>query len=73
VPIGLDALSTHGDCVGAATVAGGIVLSPVYHGVGGGHSDYPWTIMMLSEQGVRTHLEQTLTRLGNLRSRPAQV
>jgi len=63
LPIGLDALNAHGVCVGAATANGGIVLPPVYQGVGGGHSDYPWTIMMTSDAGVRAHLEQTLARL----------
>lgn len=63
LPIGLDALNAHGVCVAAAQTAGGIVLPPLYQGVGGGHSDYPWTIMMATDEGVRQHLEQTLTRL----------
>lgn len=63
LPIGLDALTAHGVCVGAAREAGGIVLPPVYQGTGGGHSDYPWTIMMDSPDAIRTHLEQTLTKL----------
>jgi creatinine amidohydrolase len=63
LPIGLDALNAHGVCVGAARASGGIVLPSVYQGVGGGHSEYPWTIMMNSAEGIRSHLEQTLTRL----------
>lgn len=63
LPIGLDALTAHGVCVGAATDTGGIVLPPVYQGTGGGHSDYPWTIIMHSPDSIRTHLEQTLAKL----------
>jgi creatinine amidohydrolase len=63
LPIGLDALNAHGVCVGAALAGGGIVLPALYQGLGGGHSDYPWTIMMQSAAGIRSHLEQTLVRL----------
>lgn len=63
LPIGLDALNAHGVCVLAAERIGGIVLPPVYQGTGGGHSDYPWTIMMASADGIRSHLAQTLRRL----------
>lgn len=63
VPIGLDTLNAHGLCVGAAERTGGIVLPPVYQGLGGGHGDYPWSIMMSSPDGVRSHLEQTLAKL----------
>ncbi|MFC9902761.1 creatininase family protein [Rhodococcus sp. NPDC059968] len=73
LPIGLDALTAHGVCVGAATDTGGIVLPPVYQGTGGGHSDYPWTIMMNSPDSIRTHLEQTLAKLESFGVRLAVV
>nr|WP_276512244.1 creatininase family protein [Cryobacterium roopkundense] len=73
LPIGLDALNAHGVCVGAAMACGGVVLPPVYQGVGGGHSDYPWTIMMTSAAGVRAHLEHTLARLEHFGFRLAVI
>ncbi|TFD54083.1 creatinase [Cryobacterium frigoriphilum] len=63
LPIGLDALTAHGLCVASARHNGGIVLPPLYQGTGGGHAEYPWTIMMHSAAGIRSHLEQTLQRL----------
>ena len=63
LPIGLDALNAHGVCVAAAQITGGIVLPPVYQGIGGEHSDYPWTMMMRSDTGIRDHVLQTLARL----------
>ncbi|NQX13439.1 creatininase family protein [Microbacteriaceae bacterium VKM Ac-2855] len=63
LPIGLDTLNAHGVCVAAAEAYGGIVLPPVYQGLGGGHSDYPWTIMMADAGGIRSHLEQTFAKL----------
>jgi creatinine amidohydrolase len=63
LPIGLDALNAHGLCILTAQRIGGIVLPPLYQGAGGGHSDYPWTIMMASSEGIRKHLEHTLRRL----------
>ncbi len=63
LPIGLDALNAHGLCIGAAQARGGIVLPPIYQGIGGGHSDYPWTIMMTSEEALRSNVEQTLAKL----------
>ena len=63
LPIGLDALTAHGVCVRAAERTGGIVLPAVYQGIGGGHVDYPWTVMMTAGDAIRDHLTQTLTRL----------
>ena len=63
LPVGLDALNAHGVCLGAASQAGGVVLPPVYQGVGGGHTTYPWTIMMPSEDTVRADIESTLAGL----------
>ena len=63
LPVGLDALNAHGVCLRAAQRTGGIVFPPLYQGLGGGHSDYPWTVMMADPRGLRSHLEQTLSRL----------
>jgi creatinine amidohydrolase len=63
LPIGLDALSAHGICLRAASRAGGIVLPPLYQGTGGGHSNYPWTIMMKSSGEIRALIWQSLERL----------
>jgi creatinine amidohydrolase len=46
LPIGLDALTAHGLCIHAALRDGGLVCPPLYYGTGGGHSAYPWTIMV---------------------------
>jgi creatinine amidohydrolase len=63
LPIGLDALSAHGICLRAASRAGGIVLPPLYQGTGGGHTGYPWTIMMQSQEQIRPLIWQSLERL----------
>lgn len=63
LPIGLDALNAHGVCRVAAAQSGGIVLPPLYYGTGGGHREYPWTIMIDTEQPIRTLLNTTLERL----------
>jgi creatinine amidohydrolase len=65
LPIGLDGLTAHGVCLRAAARGGGIVLPTLFHGVGGGHADYPWTIMAASPQPIRALLEQSLRRLGD--------
>lgn len=64
LPIGLDALTAHGICCAAAQRDGGLVCPPLYYGTGGGHGDYPWTIMVDSEQIVPL-LRTTLARLAN--------
>ena len=63
LPIGLDALTAHGLCVRAAIRGGGLVLPPLFQGVGGGHTAYPWTIMMPSADLVSGLIEDTLSRL----------
>jgi len=63
LPIGLDGLTAHGVCLRAAARSGGIVLPPLFYGVGGGHTDYPWTIMAGSGLPLRALLEQSLNRL----------
>ncbi|HEX3721799.1 MAG TPA: creatininase family protein [Nitrolancea sp.] len=63
LPIGLDALTAHGLCVRAATRGGGLVLPPLFQGIGGGHTSYPWTIMMPSADLVSALIETTLSYL----------
>jgi creatinine amidohydrolase len=63
LPIGLDGLTAHGVCLRAAARSGGIVLPPLFHGVGGGHTTYPWTIMGSSDGPIRALLELSLARL----------
>jgi creatinine amidohydrolase len=65
LPIGLDALTAHGVCLRAAARDGGIVLPPLYYGVGGGHTGYPWTIMAGSAASVRALLRDALRRLAD--------
>ncbi len=62
LPVGLDGLTAHGLCLAAARRAGGLVLPPLYYGTGGGHGDYPWTIMAGADE-IRLLLQQTLRRL----------
>jgi creatinine amidohydrolase len=66
LPIGLDALNGHGVCVAAAERTGGVVLPPVYQGLGGGHAAYPWTIMMTGGETLRANLLATVVRLDGL-------
>lgn len=63
LPVGLDALTAQGVCLGAARITGGIVLPPLFQGIGGEHSQYPWTIMMNSDAEIRSLLAHTLGRL----------
>jgi creatinine amidohydrolase len=63
LPVGLDALTAHGVCLRAALDHGGIVYPPLYFGTGGGHSEYPWTVMMAEETEIRALLEHLLRRL----------
>lgn len=66
LPIGLDALNAHSVCLAAATRAGGIVLPPLYYGTGGGHSDYPWTVMIDDADLIRALIIKTLQRLTDM-------
>jgi creatinine amidohydrolase len=63
LPIGLDGLTAHGVCVRAAARSGGIVFPPLFYGVGGGHTAYPWTIMVSSDAPIRDLLQQSFNRL----------
>lgn len=63
LPIGLDGLNAHGLCMLAAQRSGGVVLPCLYQGIGGGHTSYPWTVMMPSPDTVRLTLIETLRHL----------
>lgn len=64
LPVGFDALAAHMLCLRAAARTGGLVLPPLYYGTGGGHSAYPYTVM-LEPNELRPLLERTITRLGD--------
>jgi creatinine amidohydrolase len=63
LPVGLDGLTAHGVCVRAAARSGGVVLPPLFYGVGGGHTDYPWTIMLSTDTPIRDLLQRSFDRL----------
>jgi len=44
-PVGLDAVKAHEWLVGLAERIGGVVYPPVFFGAGGGHTQWPWTVM----------------------------
>lgn len=73
LPIGLDGLIAHSICSAAASETGGIVLPTIYHGTGGEHSDYPWTIMLPTSAALSTVLDVTLSRLQDLGVKRAVV
>jgi creatinine amidohydrolase len=66
LPVGLDALTAQGVCERAATDHGGLVYPALYFGTGGGHSEYPWTVMMPEPTHIRALLEQALGRMQQL-------
>jgi creatinine amidohydrolase len=63
LPVGLDALTAHGICLRAATRDGGLVFPALYYGAGGGHSLYPWTVMMETDREIAAEVRKTLARL----------
>jgi creatinine amidohydrolase len=63
LPVGLDGLTAHGLCLRAAARAGGLVMPPLYFGCGGGHGDFPWTIMMHGPDEIEAILTRTAQRL----------
>ena len=65
LPVGLDALTAHGLCLRAAA-QGGLVWPVLYYGTGGGHGEFPWTVMMPGRRELEALLTQTLCRLGDL-------
>lgn len=66
LPTGLDGLTAHGVCVAAAKLTGGVVLPTIYQGTGGEHSNYPWTLMMPTGNGLGENLNSMLLRLEEL-------
>jgi creatinine amidohydrolase len=63
LPVGLDALTSHGLCLRAALQAGGVVLPPLHYGTGGGHGHYPWTVMMPLATDIENQLAFTIQKL----------
>ena len=64
LPVGFDALAAHFLCLRAAARTGGLVLPPLYYGTGGGHGEYPHTIMVEGAQ-IRPLLDRTVERLSD--------
>jgi creatinine amidohydrolase len=65
LPVGLDALTAHGLCIRAAAIDGGVVLPALHYGTGGGHGNYPWTIIMPHAVEIETQLAFTIEKLRN--------
>jgi creatinine amidohydrolase len=63
LPVGLDGLTAHGACLEAAVRSGGLVYPPLYFGTGGGHGEYPWTVMMPKSDELEVLLSHLLARL----------
>jgi creatinine amidohydrolase len=63
LPVGLDALTAHGLCLRAAAIDGGVVLPALHYGTGGGHGDYPWTIMMPNATEIEFQVAFTIQKL----------
>jgi creatinine amidohydrolase len=63
LPVGLDALTAHGVCLRAAERDGGLVYPPLHFGTGGGHGQYPWTVMLPDEGALVALLSLALARL----------
>ena len=66
LPVGLDALTAHGLCLAAADRTGGLVWPVLYYGTGGGHGQFPWTVMMPTATEIEAILTFTLRRLSDL-------
>jgi creatinine amidohydrolase len=66
LPVGLDALTAHGLCLNAAEKTGGLVWPVLYYGTGGGHGDFPWTVMMPTATEIDGLLTFTLRRLSDI-------
>ena len=62
---GNDAIKVHEICLEAAETTGGLVLPALFFGTGGGHYDYP-TSIMVSEAALRPLLQEVLQRLADL-------
>ena len=62
---GLDGVKAHEPCLHVADEAGGVVLLPVYFGIGGEHEEYETSLMVL-EVEIRRLVERTYRRLATL-------
>lgn len=63
LPVGLDALTAHDLCLRAAAKSGGVVLPALHYGTGGGHSDYPFTIILAKPDEIEAQLAFTISKL----------
>ena len=63
LPVGLDALTSHGLCLRAAAIDGGVVLPALHYGCGGGHGAYPWTVIPSDPDHIEALLRFTLQKL----------
>jgi creatinine amidohydrolase len=63
LPIGLDALTAHGLCLRAAAKSGGVVLPALHYGTGGGHSNYPFTIILTKPDEIEAEIAFTILKL----------
>lgn len=73
LPVGLDGLTAHGLCARAAAHTGGIVLPTLYYGTGGGHTAYPWTVMIEDTAILKTLVNRSLTKLAEFGVRTAVI
>lgn len=53
LPVGNDALKAYGLCLRAAERTGGLVMPPFYYGTGGGHTGYPFSVIVEEEPIVK--------------------
>lgn len=73
LPVGLDAIKVHALCGRVVTaLGGGVVLPPLFCGIGGGHLLFDWTIMH-DEDVIERLLVRTLERLADFGYRVAVV
>jgi creatinine amidohydrolase len=54
-------------CLRAAAKTGGVVLLALHYGTGGGHGDYPFSIMMSKADEIQAQLSFTISRLETFR------
>ena len=66
LPVGLDGLTAQALCLAAADRTGGLVWPVLYYGTGGGHGQFPWTVMLPTATEIEAILLFTLRRLADL-------
>lgn len=62
LPIGLDALTAQGLCLGSAQRHGGLVCPVLYFGTGGDHGEMPFTVMMPGPTEIEGLLRLSMKR-----------